>query len=257
MSSPTQDLIPQLNIGSTFEALFIGVTISAVLFGLSNVQAFIYFQTYKDTGMAFYKLAVIWLWILDALHLALIVHCIYYYLVINYTNFDALIGIVWSFKLSIVIQVVLIYSVHLLYIYRIWILSKGKSKSLPIAVGIVIILNSGVAIVVFWAIYWCHIFSDLIKVEWAVYMALASITFADIVIASTLCYLLATSRTGFSSTDSLIPKLMVYIINIGCLTRYSFFQTVPCLDSYLMQCVFDSSYDYMCSHADQLHLPRF
>ncbi|KAG1879085.1 hypothetical protein F4604DRAFT_1752822 [Suillus subluteus] len=49
-------------------------------------------------------------------------------------------------------------------------------------------------------------------------MTLGSITFADVIVASSLCYLLAISRTGFSSTDSLITKLMVYIINTGCLT---------------------------------------
>lgn len=38
--------------------------------------------------------------ILDALHLALVVHCVYYYLVTNYANFNALTEIVWSLKVS-------------------------------------------------------------------------------------------------------------------------------------------------------------
>lgn len=67
---------------------------------------------------------------------------------------------------------------------------------------------------------------------------------------------------------------MVYIINTGSLTRYSFFQTIPYLDSYDMQHVFNGSYDYsklreialsisslrvstVRSHAAQLHLPRY
>ncbi|KIK39353.1 hypothetical protein CY34DRAFT_339326 [Suillus luteus UH-Slu-Lm8-n1] len=69
-----------------------------------------------------------------------------------------------------------------------------------------------------WVLYRCRVFSDLIKIEWSTYMALGATTFADVVIASSLCYLLATSRTGFSSTDSLITKLMVYVINTGSLT---------------------------------------
>ncbi|KAG2065612.1 hypothetical protein BDR04DRAFT_1032337 [Suillus decipiens] len=192
MSSLVQDFIlQQPDIRSTLGALFIGVIISAVLFGLSNVQAFIYFQTHKDTGMTFYKFS--WnLRMLDALHLALIVHCNYYHLVINYANFDALIGIVWSFKLlaSVIVQTMLLFLAH---------------HFNPMSVLI-------------WAIYQCHVSSDLVKIEWATYTSLVSITFTDIVIASSLCYLLATSRTGFSSTDSLITKFMVYIINTGCLT---------------------------------------
>ncbi|KAG1861777.1 hypothetical protein DFJ58DRAFT_246719 [Suillus subalutaceus] len=218
MSSSAQGLIPQLNVENTFGALFIGVTIAAVLFGLSCVQSFVYFQTHRDTGTTFYKLAVICLWILDALHLALIIHCVYYYLVSNYANVNALAEIVWSFKLQIVVEVFIIYGVHILYLQRIWILSRGQSRTLPIIVGIVTILNSGVAIALIWAIYQCQVFSDLVKMEWATFLTLGTITFADVVVASSLCYLLATSRTGFSSTNSLITKLMVYIINTGCLT---------------------------------------
>ncbi|KAG2088746.1 uncharacterized protein F5147DRAFT_43804 [Suillus discolor] len=218
MSLSEQDLTPQINIGKTFGALFIGVTIAAVLFGLSNVQAFIYFLTHVGTGMTFYKLAVIWLWILDALHLILIGHCVYYYLVINYANVSALTEIVWSFKLQIVVEVFIVYGVHLLYVYRIWIISRGRSRILPIIVGLIEISLSGVAIALIWALYQCHVFSDLVKIQWSTFMTLGTITFADFIIASSLCYLLATSRTGFSGTDSVITKLMVYIINTGSLT---------------------------------------
>ncbi|KAG2148018.1 hypothetical protein DEU56DRAFT_927927 [Suillus clintonianus] len=218
MSSSTQDLIPQLQLGNTFGALFIGVIIATMLFGLTNVQAFFYFQAHKGTGITFNKLAVLWLWILDALHMFLIVHCIYYYLVTNYANISALTIIVWSFKLQIIIDVLIVYGVHVLYAYRIWLVAKGRSRALPITVGIIVILASGVAISMIWAVYQCRMFSDLVKIEWSTYLTLATVTFVDLVIASSLCYLLATSRTGFSNTDSIITKFMAYIINTGCLT---------------------------------------
>ncbi|KAG2355649.1 hypothetical protein BDR07DRAFT_1425489 [Suillus spraguei] len=156
--------------------------------------------------------------ILDALHLALMNHCIYYYLVINHANFDALIEIVWSSKLLVVMEVLIIFPVNLCYVYRIWILSEGKSRILPITVGIAITLSSGIATVLIWSSYQYHVFSDVIEFEWSAYMGLGTITFSDIVITSSLCYLLATSRTGFSSIDSLATKLMVYMIHTGCLT---------------------------------------
>lgn len=37
---------------------------------------------------------------LDALHLALTIHGVYYYLVINYANPSALAEVVWSLKVS-------------------------------------------------------------------------------------------------------------------------------------------------------------
>ncbi|KAG1785333.1 uncharacterized protein HD556DRAFT_142543 [Suillus plorans] len=217
MSSSTQDLSPHINLGNTFGALLIGVALSAVLFGVTNVQTFIYFQTHK--GMTFFKLIVIWLWILDALHLALIVHCVYYYLVTNYANFNALTEIVWSLKLQLIVDVLIVPTVHLSYVYRIWIVSKGRSRVLPaIIMCIVVVLSGGVAVPVVLVQYRCRVFQDVVTTEWATYLTLGAVTFDDILIASSLCYLLATSRTGFSSTDSFVTKLLGYIISTGCLT---------------------------------------
>ncbi|KAG0692314.1 hypothetical protein DFH29DRAFT_970337 [Suillus ampliporus] len=126
MSSSSQDLTPQLDLGSTFGALLIGVIIAAVLVGVTNIQAFVYFQMHSNTGRTFYKL-VVHLLTFDVLHLALIIHCVYYYLVNNYANIGALTKVVWSFKAPV------IYGVHLLYVYHIWI-------ALPITIGIIVIL---------------------------------------------------------------------------------------------------------------------
>ncbi|KAG1723218.1 hypothetical protein EDB19DRAFT_2043846 [Suillus lakei] len=231
MASP-----PHLQLANTFGVLFIGVILAAVLFGITNVQAFIYFRTHSGAGITFYKLVVIWLWILDALHLALIVHCIYFYLVINFANIEALTEVVWSSKLQLVVAVLSIFVEHLLYVHRIWIgispisrfavtyaanllVSKGRSKVPSIAVGTVVVLTSGLSIVVIWCMYHgVHVITDLIKIEWALYMYLGTVAFVDILIVSSLCYLLATSRTGFPKTDLFITKLMCYIINTGCLT---------------------------------------
>ncbi|OAX40816.1 hypothetical protein K503DRAFT_864334 [Rhizopogon vinicolor AM-OR11-026] len=191
---------------------------AAVLFGVSNVQAFVYFQTHKDSGITNFKLVVIGLWTLDALHLAFVIHSIYYYLVTNYANFNALTEIVWSGKLQIAFNMFTVWIVHFLYAYRIWIVSTGRSRVLPITVGIIVTLALGVATVVTYEVYRSHLFTDLARIEWSTLMYLSTVTFIDFVIASSLCYLLATSRTGFSSTDSFLTKLMVYTINTGCLT---------------------------------------
>ncbi|KAG1842972.1 hypothetical protein F4604DRAFT_1825509 [Suillus subluteus] len=85
------------------------------LFGLTNVQAFIYLQAHKSAGISFFKLVIFpkTFRIFDALHLALTIHCVYYYLVTNYANFGVLAEIVWSLKVIIAL------------------LSKGRSRALP------------------------------------------------------------------------------------------------------------------------------
>ncbi|KAG1733056.1 uncharacterized protein EDB91DRAFT_653903 [Suillus paluster] len=220
-SDSAQDITPQLDLGDTFGALFIAAIIAALLFGVTNVQAFVYFQTHRGTGTTFYKLVVIFLWTLDALHLALIVHGIYYYLVINYANIAALPEIEWSSKLQIPIDTVIVWGVNFLYVQRIWIVNRGRSRTLPITVGIIVVLGLGTAINFNWAAYRCHTYAELLKIEWANYLMLGTITSLDILIASSLCYLLTTSRTGFTSTDSFVTRLMSYTISTGCVTSIS------------------------------------
>ncbi|KAG1733036.1 uncharacterized protein EDB91DRAFT_651993 [Suillus paluster] len=218
MSSSTQDIISQLDLGNTIGALFIAAVLAIILFGVTNVQAFIYFQTHRGTGMTLYKLAVVWLWMLDALHSALIVHGSYYYLVANYANIAALQKLLWSSKLQIPVDTMIIWGVYFLYVHRMWIVSKGRPRALPITVGIFVVLGLGVGISLNWAIYNVQVSKDLIKIVWATYSTLGTISFLDVLIASSLYYLLATSRSGFSSTDSFITRLMSYIISTGCLT---------------------------------------
>ncbi|KAJ8582020.1 hypothetical protein M405DRAFT_937981 [Rhizopogon salebrosus TDB-379] len=137
---------------------------------------------------------------LDALHLALVLHSVYYYLVTNYANFDALTEVVWSGKLQIAVSIFVVWLAHSLYAYRIWIgicspinrfamayvvniVSTGRSRALPIVVGIVVIISSGVAIsessIVLFLLTLrfnpmisphlgiCRLFTDLIGIEWA------------------------------------------------------------------------------------------
>jgi len=98
------------------------------------------------------------------------------------------------------------------------IVNQGRSRVLPAIVGTTLIIGSGVAIAIVWGMYQCQVFADVIKIDWSIYMTLGVMAFLDFVVASSLCYLLLTSRTGFSSTDSFLTKLVAYVINTGCLT---------------------------------------
>ncbi|KAG2097412.1 hypothetical protein BD769DRAFT_1513835 [Suillus cothurnatus] len=117
---------------SIYGAFFIGSILAAVLFGLTTIQAFIYFQTHVGRWSAFYRvivrLRVSSFQMLDAVHLSLTIHCVYYYLVTNFANVGAITEI--SFL------------VHRLYAHRIWI-GMNRSRIFRIIPCIVIVLTSG------------------------------------------------------------------------------------------------------------------
>lgn len=209
---------PPIDLGDTYGAFFIGAIFAALLSGLTNIQALIYFRTHADRCITFYKLVVFWLWILDAIHLALIVHCVYYYLVTNYANISVLTEVVWSFKLQIAFNVLIVYTIYLLNSHRIWMVGRHRSRIFRIIPVIIVALGSGVAITLLWIVYRYHPSGNLFDIMWPTFMALGTAASLDMLVASSLCYLLATSRTGFLNTDSWIKKLIGYTIDSGCLT---------------------------------------
>jgi len=219
---PAADL--NFHLADTYGALFIGLLISAVLFGITNLQVFVYSQSYKDDSI-WSKLAVGWLWLLDAFHLALISHAVYFYLVSNYANPLKLTYVVWSFHLQLVTDMVTIVTVQALYAVRLWKLTqidrcnRGlKSKILPSIVSLLVIIATGICIAVSKLIYTIKDFTQLDLIKWATFLALITASVVDFFIAASLCFTLARLRTGFEKTDSMLKSLMLYVINTGVLT---------------------------------------
>ncbi|KAG6819430.1 hypothetical protein H0H93_011957 [Arthromyces matolae] len=54
-------------------------------------------------------------------------------------------------------------------------------------------------------------------------------TAADILIAGSLCYMLHRARTGFKKSDSMINKLMLFVVNTGVLTSMCAVASLVCL----------------------------
>ncbi|KAK0487955.1 hypothetical protein IW261DRAFT_1558999 [Armillaria novae-zelandiae] len=88
-------VIPSL--GTTIGAALVGAMLSSLLFGITVLQAFIYYRDYPN-DWKLYRYSVGILWVLDAFHLSLTIHAIYHYTVDSFGNFAALGNVVWSFK---------------------------------------------------------------------------------------------------------------------------------------------------------------
>ncbi|KIM71149.1 hypothetical protein PILCRDRAFT_759636 [Piloderma croceum F 1598] len=218
-------LVPDLNIhlADTHGALFIGLIIAAILFGITNLQVFVYLQSCKGDRI-WNKLAVGWLWLLDAFQLALISHAVYFYLVINYANPVELTHVVWSFRLQLVIDMVTIVTVQALYAERLWKLAKirrhdFRSKIVPWIVTLLVIAATGICIAVSKLIYTIKDFTQFDLIKWATFLALITASVVDILIAASLCFTLAGLRTGMENTNSVLNSLMLYFLNTGVLTR--------------------------------------
>ncbi|KAI8996243.1 hypothetical protein BD414DRAFT_408500 [Trametes punicea] len=252
---------PNLHLDPTYGALFIGVLLSAVLFGVTMLQTFVYFQQYPS-DRPWRKFAVSWLCFLDALHLALSAHFVYHYLVSNYANPDALSHIVWSFKLRIVIDALVVCSVHTLYTLRLWTLLAIDDHLAPFGQEArrwsqqKVTVHASATLwvmrrIVPWLVYnrrhvshhallpvMCYetikldLFIDLLHAPWATFVPLGSSTVIDAVIASSLCYFLARCRPQSEPRNGPIKTLIVYTVNTGIITSFCSLITIFMMVAY-------------------------
>ncbi|KAK0221338.1 hypothetical protein IW262DRAFT_1459539 [Armillaria fumosa] len=201
------------SLGGTFGALYLGATIAAILFGITNLQVLIYYKKYFND------------WVLDALHVALSTHALYFYLIDMFGNATgALETNEWSMNLQLSLNDVIIVYVQGLYAIRLWKRSCRtafpqvsallcREKIYEISVVLLLIMGQFLAVAASlgtatFMIYEIYFIGNLISVSTttviSIYALFSTIVIADFTIAFMMCYYLHKSRgeKHFSSSPS-------------------------------------------------------
>ncbi|KAJ7614795.1 hypothetical protein FB45DRAFT_248155 [Roridomyces roridus] len=195
-------------LDATVGAISICYALAWGLYGALSMQTFSYFQKFP-------KDSVTSLWFLETLQLIFIGHVLYFWLITNYNNPAALVDSIWCIGILVTNLIVLI--VELFFTYRVYILS-GRNWILS---GIIVLLAFsyfGFQIVGKVRMFQLKKTSLFFEFQWIASAGLASASVADILIAGSLCYYLAKSRTGLRRTDSIVNQLILYAISTGLLT---------------------------------------
>ncbi|KAJ7593211.1 hypothetical protein C8J56DRAFT_930568 [Mycena floridula] len=212
---PVTFALPALD--NTFGAIYLGAIVAAGLWGIGTAQCYWYYTEYNKDHITL-KLLVLFVWMLDTVHQALISHVIYNYLVQNFANPLYLFYNVWSLDIQSLFEALICFVVQCFFLLRIWRLSNGNYilvmiPALPIfgnfALALVYVIKNFPEKSIPVAFIRFHKYSEAIN----------GLTAAgDILLAVLMVYLLYTSRTGFKNTDTLIKKLMIYTVNTGVVT---------------------------------------
>ncbi|KAK7006411.1 hypothetical protein R3P38DRAFT_1708376 [Favolaschia claudopus] len=199
----------------------IGLILSSVrdsrLFGVTCLQIFLYFTKYCSRDRGILKIFVLFLFALDAFHLALVSHSLYSVVVTNFGDYVQLGIAPWSLLIQTVVGILLGTLVQFFYGWRIYVISK-KSVILPVMIGI-----CSTTCFVFGAIYThkSFVFKFFKLAERLVVWSAIGLGFgaaADLLIAGTMIYYLLKSKTGFRKTNRAINILVAYSLSTGALT---------------------------------------
>ncbi|KAI0723430.1 hypothetical protein C8Q76DRAFT_395199 [Earliella scabrosa] len=203
-------------VDETMGVLLIGVIISGVLYGVSCSQVYYYYTRYNRDKWII-KLLVTVVWTSDSVHQALISHSIYWYLVKEYGNPNAM----TMLNKTIVVEVLFngftglfVQSFFALRVYRL----SEKRLYLFIPVALLVAAEFGVSVAYTIRAFSLNTFMDLTALRALSICMNVFAAAADVLIAAILCTLLHTSRTNFARSNTLINKLIIFAVNTGLLT---------------------------------------
>ncbi|CAK5271672.1 unnamed protein product [Mycena citricolor] len=226
-----------VTLENTLGAVFLGLVVSCILFGVSSLQMYFYYHHYPHDTLL-HKSSIAALWVLDALHLSLTVYSTYYYGILGFGDPSRLASIIWFVgpsvsQLHIAINVVIILLVQSLYAYRVWILGGYHHGILGYFVAAVVLGGFGIGICAVTAckVYSISSFRQLPDIAWAIEASFAASTAIDIVISCAMCYYLRKSKGKESRLNSRISVLMQYTLSAGVFTSAC---SVVCLFTFIL-----------------------
>ncbi|KAL0576605.1 hypothetical protein V5O48_005362 [Marasmius crinis-equi] len=188
-------------LDDTFGWLYIGTVLAMALWGVTCIQTWWYFDNYpKDNKWL--KLTVFTTFLLDTLHQALITYAIYIYVIQNFGDTTFAVSVDWSLYIEIVVNALTAWVVQSFFTYRIWTLRKNIPITVIVYLFVLANLGSSLAFVAQGMSQNLDTFAKFTKLK----------------NLSMMVAFLSASKTGFSWSNHIINRLMLFSINTGILT---------------------------------------
>ncbi|KAI5115278.1 hypothetical protein M0805_003832 [Coniferiporia weirii] len=189
------------------------------LWGAGSVQLYFYHDNYSKSDKLWLQLYLYVMYVLDTVHQINMWVSLYKYFVKDFANPTLINQIGRPITDSVILSAIVCALAQLLYLMRIWHLSK-KNYILTGILGIFILTQFVVTVIYFAQIYNLTENTKLMdRAEIITVRVLnASITATDVCIATAMAFLLHSQRSGIKQTDTLINRLIMYSIATGLVT---------------------------------------
>ncbi|KAH0584931.1 hypothetical protein H2248_008202 [Termitomyces sp. 'cryptogamus'] len=204
-------------LDSKLGAAFLGNLVAGIFYGITCVQAYMYFIKNSRKDEPWFKGIIFFLWLLDTVHLAFITHGLYVYMVSNFGNLAALAAPPWSLLAQIYVTCISDAIVRCIFGRRVWLMTR-RNYFLVICIALTSTCTFVTGVAFATRAFSLKEFKHFSKISYFLYTSLGSGVAADLLIAGSLCFSLSQRKTGFKKTDSLVTVLIMYTINTSLLT---------------------------------------
>ncbi|OBZ66576.1 hypothetical protein A0H81_13376 [Grifola frondosa] len=200
-------------------SLLIGIFVACVLYGVTTLQTYMYFQMYPEDPSPL-KTMVTVVWIMETIHTVFCMQFAYRYVITHFGDEKFMGEIYWSGGITVLLGIFITLAVHSFYIRRVWIVSN---KSIPMT-----------ALVTFFAAcrFGFGIATSVMSYsipEWVTFRSrtaplvtisagIGGAAIVDVLVASCLIYYLRRSRGSWESSNNRLHLIMVYTVNTGAIT---------------------------------------
>ncbi|OCH88848.1 hypothetical protein OBBRIDRAFT_794872 [Obba rivulosa] len=222
MSAPPIDV--HAVITPTMGALMLAMVFSSVLYGVTVLQTYQYYDGYTEDP-TYLKIFVAALWVLDTAQLVTVIHSNWWYLIANYGDLAALDIVPVSLAIEVGMTISIGVLVQSFFAYRVWYTS-GRHALIPLT--IICLTLATFSLGIFYAVNGQRnpVVEEIAKITWATVASLSCSMAADFLITGSLVYHLHRQRSGLRRTDKLINVLIVYTVNTGLLTSLAAMCTI-------------------------------
>ncbi|TDL30100.1 hypothetical protein BD410DRAFT_52443 [Rickenella mellea] len=211
---------PPITLDNTLGAALIGLVLATLLFGILTLQCYIYFTDYPE-DRRIVKGFIGFLWFFNGAHVAIIAAGIYHYLIKNFTDPAALRKPNWAIILHVFLNSFIAWLVQLFFAWRVWGVSQRNKYLTAVIVALACLqfaFGTKSSAIGFDGNVSSFDTVGTPRVEFLMGMYFGNTLLCDLVITSSLCFILNKSRTGFKRTDSIINQLMLFSLSTGIVT---------------------------------------
>ncbi|KAI9435952.1 hypothetical protein H4582DRAFT_491888 [Lactarius indigo] len=197
-------------------ALFIATVLSSIIYGVTWLQVYSYYDSHCSRDRWPLKSFVAFLMLVDSANLVFVIYTTYHLVITNFGDYQIAEFTSWSLAAVVTSTVVLEGSVQNFYAYRIYCLG-WRSLYLPSAISIVSLTELVIGIVYSTQIMTHKHESELGAIQWFFIVTLCLKVLCDVLITVGMVYTLLSNRTRVRRTNNALNLLAIYTINCGIL----------------------------------------
>ncbi|KAI0247775.1 hypothetical protein BJV78DRAFT_1363970 [Lactifluus subvellereus] len=210
-------MVALIPVDNTLGALSIGVILSAIVYGVTWQQVYTYYTVVGNNDRLFLRIFVALLMVIDSANMAFATHASYVTSITNFGDYHASSHFAWSIMSIGITGILLELLIQLLYVYRVYQLSK-RAVYMPATIVTLCLTSFSFGLAFNISVLLIPSEVEALRKLSFLIASIAIQAACDVIITTSMVYYLFRNRSTIPRINSVLNLLTLYIITCGTLT---------------------------------------